>query len=176
MPGDPQLDDSANAGARARARAGPGAGAGKESRRAAHGFVFVVAILFIGSSSIQITRSVFGLNETARPGDPCADGVVRLAGRLEAAPACIADGAGKTGKAGDETATARHARETSEAATVARACGASREGLETWAAFERARMAREQLARGDGDPAAGRGVMHAPPLGDEAAPLPADLR
>ena len=166
MAGDPHLDDSTNARARA----------GRESRRAAHGLVFVVAILFIGSSSIQITRSVFGLNETARPGDPCADGVARLAGPLEAAPACIADGTGKTGKPGDETATARHARETSEAATVARACAASREGLETWAAFERARMAREQLARGDRDPGAGRGVMHAPPLGDEAAPLPADLR
>jgi hypothetical protein len=174
MPGDPRLDDSAEARA--------SAGARRSGRRAAHGFVFVVAILFIASSTIQIVRGVFGLNDTAPPGDPCADGVARLAAQLEADPACgagTATASGKTGKAAEETARARHARralESSEAATVARTCAASSEGLETWAAFERGRMAREQLAQGDGDPRTGRGVMHAPPLDDEAAPLPADLR
>jgi hypothetical protein len=159
MPGDPRLDDSADARADDRAR--------KEGRRNAHGLVLVVAVLFIASSTVQIVRGVFGLGEASRPGDACAEGVARLSAQIDARAACSGC---------NEAPAARRSREASEAATVARACAASSDGLDTWAAFERARMAREQLARGEGDPGAPRGLMHAPPLGDEAAPLPVDLR
>ena len=161
MPGDSRPDPSEVARARA----------ARQARRAVHGVSLVIAVLFIGSSSLQIVRSVFGLDETTRAGDPCADGVARLTAHLDAFAACTPGGAGSPG--GE---TARRAREISEAATVARTCAVSSQGLDTWAAFERARMARDQVAKGGGDPNGPRGVMHAPPLGDEAPPLPVDLR
>lgn len=160
MPGGPRLDPSEVANARAR----------RQARRAVHGVVLVIAVLFIGSSSWQIVRAVFGLDGVARSGDPCADGVARLSAQLETLPSCA-----RAASAPGEDITAHRAREASDAATVAHLCSTSSQGLDTWAAFERTRMARE-TARGGGYPDGARGVMHAPPLGDEAAPLPVDLR
>ncbi len=101
-----------------------------QGRRATHGLVIVVAVLFIGASTLQITRAVFALGEVIGPDDPCVAGVNALAGEMAPAPPC-----------GDSIAPNN--------TDVARVCAGTRHGLDTWAAFQRLQLAKEELARRD---------------------------
>jgi hypothetical protein len=122
-----------------------------QGRRAAHGLVIVVAVLFIGASTIQIVRAVFGLGETVAPDDPCTAGVNRLTMAFATAPVWSDRGPARDTEA------------------VARLCAASGIGLDTWAAFERLQLAKEELARRSRDDVES-------PWHDVAPPLPVDLR
>jgi hypothetical protein len=126
-----------------------------QGRRLTHSLVIVVAVLFIGASTLQIVRAVFALGEPSRgqmaPDDPCVAGVDALTRRLTAAPPC------------GERSTA------TDAEAVARTCAGTSYGLDTWAAFQRLQLAKEELARRDG--------VDAPsPWRDVTPPLPVDLR
>jgi hypothetical protein len=96
-------------------------------KRIALGIVITVAVVYIGASAVDIIPAVFGVVmhplPSAPPGTParvCADGLRRLVSTAEA------------GGSEDD---------------VQRACAASREGLDAWAALERLRSAERQLAR-----------------------------
>ncbi|HTQ41369.1 MAG TPA: hypothetical protein VMI75_01340 [Polyangiaceae bacterium] len=95
-------------------------------KRIALGIVITVTVAYIGASAVDIVPAVFGAVmhplPSAPPGTParvCAEGLRRLVSTPE------------TG--GDDE--------------VQRACAASREGLDAWAALERLRSAERQLAR-----------------------------
>jgi hypothetical protein len=132
-----ETDGKSDAQARARAR------------RAANGVVVVVAVLFIGASTLQIVRSVF--DEAGSP----------LAPALATDDACMA-GVKRLAKAGT-------ALPPGEVDAVARVCASTSAGLDAWAALERVWLAREELARQD--------RTDIDPLAREvSAHLPADLR
>ena len=134
---DPGASDRAEAQARARAR------------RAANGVVVVIAVLFIGASTLQIVRAVF--DEAGSP----------LAAPLATDDACMA-GVKRLAKAGP-------ALRGPEADAVARVCASTSAGLDAWAAFERLWLAREELSRQD------RTDIE-PVAREVSAHLPADLR
>jgi hypothetical protein len=125
--------------------------AGRLGRRAGFAVVLVVSVLFVASSTWQITRGVFGLGTTPLPSGPpqsperaCAIGIERLARD----PGAYAPAAG--GRGGASAASgARDAWADSE--SVGRACAATRDGLDAWAALLRLRAARAQLDRNDRD-------------------------
>jgi hypothetical protein len=119
-------------------------------KRVALGIVITAAVVYIGASALDIIPAVFGAVmhplPAAPPGTParaCAEGIRRLASTADA-----------TG--GDD---------------VQRACAASREGLDAWAALERLRSAERQLAGRDGSEQELQN-LHFQVL----AHLPADLR
>jgi hypothetical protein len=98
-------------------------------KRIALGIVITVTVAYIGASAVDIVPAVFGAVmhplPLAPPGTParvCAEGLRRLVSTPE------------TG-GNDE---------------VQRACAASREGLDAWAALERLRSAERQLAGRNG--------------------------
>lgn len=134
------------------------------ARRIGLGVIMVVALAFIGSSTGQIVRAVFGLGTTplaATPNDSperqCAVGISRLV-RAIAPPARgvapLVRGA-EIGWVGAET--------------VERSCQNASGGLDAWDALLRLRAAQAQLA--EASPA------DLQPLRDEvAAHLPSDLR
>jgi hypothetical protein len=103
-----------------------------QGKRAALSLVIVVAVLFIGASAAQIIPAVFGWQIRPLPPAPvgtstrtCADGIRALADAID-----------RTGGAFAEW---------DAAAYIARACAASSEGLDAWAALMRLRYARLQL-------------------------------
>jgi hypothetical protein len=95
-------------------------------KRIALGIVITVTVAYIGASAVDIVPAVFGavmhplpLAPAGTPARVCAEGLRRLV---------------STPGAGDDD-------------QVQRACAASREGLDAWAALERLRSAERQLAR-----------------------------
>jgi hypothetical protein len=121
-------------------------------------FVLCLAVAFIGSSTAQITAAVFGYGIRPLPEAPpgsdaraCADGIRTLSQELGAA------GDPRPGPAADRERTAY------------RACAASPEGLDAWAALLRLRRTAEQIPR-----AAPRDLEAL--RRDLFAHLPADLR
>ena len=105
------------------------------------GTVIVVAVLFVGSSALQIVPAVFGLGVRPLPSSPpgssaraCAEGVRALSLSLDA------DG-------GDGTVASDTTSAWSDESPVGRACASSSEGLDAWAALLRLRMVRAQLPR-----------------------------
>ncbi|MGA3120948.1 MAG: hypothetical protein ABSF69_09290 [Polyangiaceae bacterium] len=148
----------------------------QRGRRVAHGLVILIALAFIAASAIQIIPAVFGRNAaglgTWRANSPtdhaCAVGLRVLAGALDRG----SDGVGWWGEP-DETRSAIGRDPVPSAGSMAervsQACAGSREGLDAWAALERLRSAREQVAR--------RGQAELGPLRrDLLAHLPTDLR
>jgi hypothetical protein len=125
-------------------------------KRLALGVVIAVAVAFIGSSTAQIMRSVFGAGIVPLPSAElgsaertCAIGMRRLERALER----------------DEGLPP----EWEQAEDVRRACAGARDGLEAWAALQRLILAQEQLTR----------YVHvelAPLRRDVIAHLPTDLR
>jgi hypothetical protein len=106
-----------------------------QGKRAALSLVVVVAVVFIGASAAQIIPAVFGWQIRPLPPAPvgtstrtCADGIRALADAVDRTGGGPADWDGA-------------------AAHVARACAASSEGLDAWAALMRLRYARLQLAQ-----------------------------
>ncbi len=137
-----------------------------QGRRLAHGFIAVIAVLFIGASTVQIVEAVFGADAAAdaaaeRRPDSDADRCARGVGRLVSIDRTAGDLAAVAEASGEDDAVAR--------ALAAKACAASPGGLDTWAALERLQVAREQLARRDR-------VDLEPLRRDVSAHLPADLR
>jgi hypothetical protein len=123
MPDPPAQDDAAQTSA---ARLG---------RRMGVLVVIAIALLFIGASTGQIVPDVFGFGIRPLPSGPpgssvraCAEGVRALSDRM-------ADG----GSPGDPSSS------WDREGSLYRACAASPEGLDTWAALLRLRMAHEQL-------------------------------
>lgn len=119
-------------------------------KRVALGIVITVAVVYIGASAVDIIPAVFGAVmhplPAAPPGTParaCAEGLRRLVSTVD-------------GSGGDD---------------VQRACAASREGLDAWAALERLRSAERQLAGRSGSEEELQ-ELHRQVL----AHLPADLR
>jgi hypothetical protein len=148
----------------------------QRGRRVALGLVIAVALAFIAASAIQIIPAVFGRNAAGlgtwhaiSPTDhACAVGLRALAGAFDRG----SDGVGSWGEP-DETRLPMGRdpvlSEGSMADRVSEACAASREGLDAWAALERLRSARDQVAR--------RGQGELGPLRrDLLAHLPTDLR
>ena len=138
----------------------PDASARRWGRRVAILFVIGVAMAFIGSSAAQIVPAVFGFGVRPLPSGPpgssartCAEGVRVLSQGLEGAshrgelPASAWDTTGP----------------------VYRACAASPEGLDAWAALLRLRMTAEQV------PHAGPRELD-PLRRDLYEHLPADMR
>jgi hypothetical protein len=125
-------------------------------KRVALGIVIAIAVVFIGLSTAQIMRSVFGAGIVPLPSAElgsaertCAVGVRRLEQALER-------GEGPS-------------PEWEQADDVRRACAGARDGLEAWAALQRLILAQQQLTR----------YVHvelAPLRRDVIAHLPTDLR
>lgn len=138
---EPQAQADPTAIARARLR----------GKRIALGIVITVAVVYIAASAADIIPAVFGVvlhpMSAAPPGTPartCAEGLRRLVS--------TADGTGS-----DDG--------------VQRACAASREGLDAWAALERLRSAEQQLAGRSGSEPELQKLRR-----EVLAHLPADLR
>jgi hypothetical protein len=107
-----------------------------QGKRAALSVVGAVSVAFIGASAAQIIPAVFGWQIRPLPPAPagtstqtCADGIRVLADAIDRTGGALADWDGA-------------------AAHIARACAASSEGLDAWAALMRLRSARLQLAQG----------------------------
>jgi hypothetical protein len=144
MPDDrPADEDAAEASARRR------------GRRYGAQAVIVIAVIFIGSSAAQVVPAVFGFGVRPLPSAPpgssartCAEGVRALAQDTV-----------------QDTGDSPPNRES----PVYRACAASPEGLDAWAALLRLRRAAAELPHGN-----------PPELGplrrDLSAHLPAELR
>jgi hypothetical protein len=120
--------------------------------------VLCIAVAFIWSSTAQITLAVFGYGVRPLPEAPpgsdaraCADGIRALSQTL--------------GAAGDPAS----GHETDRERTAYRACAASPEGLDAWAALLRLRRTAEQTPRAA--PRALEALRR-----DLFAHLPADLR
>jgi hypothetical protein len=153
------------------------ANAQRLGRRAAHGLILVVAVVFIGSSAWQIVHAIFveSAAASAPPAlDPgCANGVRRLVGALDRAADHAVSSAEQpaTTRPEDVVALFRHqlSPEWDGAGDVERRCAASAAGADAWAALQRLRSAQEQLARQS------RAEL-APLRHDLAAHLPAELR
>ncbi len=142
------------------------------------GFVLVVSVAFIVSSTAQITQAVFGMGITPLPsgapeGSPeqiCASGIRALAQALDRAGGRLSSVA----SAADDAQTMAALRpglspEWDRADDVRNACDRARGGASAWAALQRFRVAEEQSGRLD------KGELSAVRR-DVAAHLPADLR
>jgi len=119
-------------------------------KRIALGIVITVTVAYIGASAVDIVPAVFGavmhplpLTPPGTPARACAEGLRRLVSAPEAG-------------GNDE---------------VQRACAASREGLDAWAALERLRSAERQLAGRSGSEQELQELRR-----QVLAHLPADLR
>jgi hypothetical protein len=157
----------------------PGLSAARvRGRRVAFAFVSIVAIAFIGSSTVQITRAVFGLGLEPLPngasaGSPeqlCASGIHALARALDRVSGQVSSVA----SAANDADTMKALRpglspEWDHADEVHAACDAARGGPSAWASLERLRLAEEQSGR------LGREELSSV-QSDVAAHLPADLR
>ncbi|HEY8088786.1 MAG TPA: hypothetical protein VIF09_13095 [Polyangiaceae bacterium] len=136
-----------------------------QGKRIALVVVIALSVALIGASAWQIIPAVFGANVAPLPASPpgsaartCAEGVRRMAQALERAQ----------GAAGSASFGERLSPEWDAAADVQKACEASPEGEDAWAALARMRCAAEQLAPRGGELA----TLHR----DVMAHLPADLR
>jgi hypothetical protein len=167
MSDEPEVDDD------------PGLSAARlRGRRVALAFVSIVALAFIGSSTVQIVRAVFGLGIEPLPagataGSPeqlCASGIHSLAQALDRAGGRLPSLASSA----DDADTMKALRpglspEWDHADEVRTACDAAQGGRSAWASLERLRVAEEQSGRlGRDDLTSVRN--------DVAAHLPADLR
>ena len=149
--------------------------------RGAHGFVMIVAVLFIGASGAQLVEAVFatappkpdGVSPGALvpPDTPCDLGVSHLARALDRAAARAFAAAASAADGDDAVLAFRHALspEWDEEGAVAEACKTFPGGLDTWATLERLRVSEEQLARQSR-------VELGPVRREVTAHLPADLR
>jgi hypothetical protein len=123
------------------------------AKRVALGLVIVVSMAFIASSSWQIIPEVFGARveplKAAPAGSPdhqCAVGVKALLGALDRVSGKVAPSLTDD----DSTTAALRARLSPEwdgAEDVSRACDASSEGQQAWAALQRMKMAEDQPVR-----------------------------
>jgi hypothetical protein len=151
-------------------------------RRVALALVTVVAVAFIVSSTVQITRAVFGMQLEPLPtgaaaGSPeqlCASGIQALARALDRADgrrSSVASSVASARSDGDPAAALRPglSPEWDRAEEVRTACDAARGGPSAWASLERLRFAEEQSGR------LGREELSSV-RSDVAAHLPADLR
>jgi len=147
-------------------------------KRVALALVTVVSLAFIVSSTVQITRAVFGLGLEPLPsgasaGSPeqlCASGIHALAGALDRAGGRLSSVASAANDA--ETMAALRpglSPEWDHADEVRAACDAARGGPSAWASLQRLRVAEEQSGR------LGREELTSV-RSDVAAHLPADLR
>jgi len=147
-------------------------------RRVALALVTVVSLAFIVSSTVQITRAVFGLGFEPLPagasaGSPeqlCASGIRGLARALDRAGGRLSSVASAANDA--ETMAALRpglSPEWDGAEGVRAACDAAHGGPAAWASLQRLRVAEEQSGRlGQDELSSVRS--------DVAAHLPADLR
>lgn len=147
----------------------------RSGRRAGHGVIIVLAIVFIAASGVQIIPAVFGIGVRRVPsmvaGSPergCALGVRSLATALDRAGVR----AWSTRAAADDALDAFRralAPEWNEEERVRTDCEKAAEGPEAWAALVRLKRAEEQALL--------HGADDLQPLRlDLAAHLPADLR
>jgi hypothetical protein len=167
MSDEPDVDDD------------PGLSAARlRGRRVALALFTVVAVAFIGSSTVQITRAVFGLGLEPLParasaGSPeqlCASGIHALAQALDRESGRLSTVA----SAANDADTMKALRpglspEWDHADEVRAACNAAQGGPSAWASLERLRIAEEQSGR------LGRDELSSV-RSDVAAHLPADLR
>jgi hypothetical protein len=112
------------------------AGAGRLGKRIGILTVILIAVLFIGSSTAHIVADVFGFGIRPLPSGPPGSSVRTCAEGVRALSTRIGDGASET-----EPGPSSWDPEGS----LYRACAASPEGLDTWAALLRLRTAHEQL-------------------------------
>ena len=147
-------------------------------KRVALGLVTIVSLGFIVSSTVQITRAVFGLGfeplpagaSTGSPEQLCASGIHALARALDRAGGRLSSVASAANDA--ETMAALRpglSPEWDAAEEVRAACLAARGGPPAWASLQRLRIAEEQSGR------LGRDELSSV-RSDVAAHLPADLR
>lgn len=129
------------------------------AKRIALGLIAAVAVVVIGSSTWEITASVFGLGIRPVTDRACAEGVRGLVRALDRA----------TPAAGSPGFAAALEPEWKDTAPLADACARSPEGLDAWAALLRLRSGEEVLTGIPGDDFAA--LRH-----DVLAHLPADLR
>ena len=147
-------------------------------KRIALALVTGVSIAFIVSSTVQITRAVFGIGLEPLPagasvGSPeqrCASGIHALAQALDRA----GDRLSSVASAANDAETMAALRpglspEWDRADDVRAACEVAHGGLSAWASLERLRVAEEQSGR------LGRDELSSV-RSDVAAHLPADLR
>jgi hypothetical protein len=145
-------------------------------RRMAHTAVIGVSVAFIVASALQIVPAVFGYDVVPAAGwrptttadRACAAGLLALAGALDREdPLPRPEGDAQNEFLASSQGTILPPSDADD--HVSQACAASREGLDAWAALERLRSAREQVAR--------RSRAELGPLRrDLLAHLPADLR
>jgi hypothetical protein len=123
------------------------------AKRVGLGIVIVVSMAFIGSSSWQIIPVVFGARIEPLPAAPlgsadrrCAVGVRSLLTALDR----VSGQVGPSTADDDETTAALRARLSPEwdgAGDVGRACEASPQGEQAWAALQRMKMAEDMPVR-----------------------------
>jgi hypothetical protein len=157
----------------------PGLSAARlRGKRFALAFVTVLSLAFIVSSTVQITRAVFGIGLEPLPagasaGSPeqrCAFGIRALARALDRAGGQLSSVASAANDA--ETMAALRpglSPEWDRADEVRTACDAAQGGPPAWASLQRLRVAEEQSGR------LGRDELTSV-RSDVAAHLPADLR
>jgi len=151
---------------------------GLRGKRVAVALVTVVALAFILSSTLQITRAVFGLGFEplpggSSPGSPeqlCASGISGLARALDRAGGRLSSVASAANDV-DTMAALRPglSPEWDHADDVRAACDVAQGGPSAWASLQRLRIAEEQSGR------LGRDELSSV-RSDVAAHLPADLR
>jgi hypothetical protein len=151
--GRPAADATAGSTRDEAAGGDPFAHARRLGRRAAHGLILVVAVLFIGASTSQLVRAIFGGVAIPPPAlDPsCAVGLRRLAMALDRAASTSIPAAQESvaSPPDDPVAVFRLALapEWDGADAIQRICTSSAGGADAWAALERLRSAQEQLTR-----------------------------
>jgi hypothetical protein len=133
-------------------------------RRASHGIVIVIAVVFVGASAAQIIPAVFGWGArtlpVAAPGSPertCADGIRGLADALDRAGAQAGESGGRTAERGApverDAALGMFGRalavEWPSTSDLEQACRKSDTGADAWAALTRLRRAHEELVLRD---------------------------
>jgi hypothetical protein len=149
----------------------------RRGKRAAHGLILVVSVLFIGTSAWQLVRAVFlgdaGATESNALDPACADGLHRLTAALDRAsgPIVVSASQAPAARPADVATRFRHelSPEWDVAGDVEKTCTASSAGADAWAVLARLRSAEEQLARQS------RAEL-APLRHDLAAHLPVELR
>jgi hypothetical protein len=131
-------------------------------RRASHGIVIVVAVLFIAASAGQIIPAVFGWGPRPLPAGgsaerTCAEGIRGLAAALDRARAQAGASGGATPEhfASVERDVALGAFESAlgpewkNSSDLERACAQSGPGSDAWAALVRLRRGHEELVLRD---------------------------